>query len=268
MQGFGATLTHLVVLHHFFSGYPGFGGVVSSNPLYAERNSSMNMFELFFDRADNASDDDYATIPFRFPYDISLKSMDDGLTIQNAHELFARHYAIKQRFLSEAQDFFDSDFREALGLHFRGSDKRLEAQRVDFGAIVNTLDECIKSSGINKIFVATDEQEFLTLIQRRYGTSRVRALDCQYLSDGVTGAHFMPGSGFGKGREALLTIIILSMCKLCIRGASHLSAWAKILNPQLPVIMLGEQFYSSVFPEREILKDCVRPISNELSEQE
>jgi hypothetical protein len=226
----------------------------------------MNMLDLFFDRVDSARDDNCATIPFRFPYDISLNSMDDGLTIQNAHELFGRHYAIKQRFLSEAQDFFDSNFREAIGVHFRGSDKRLEAQRVEFGAIVKTLDGSMNSSGINNIFVATDEREFLTFVQKRYGTSRVRALDCQYLSDGVTGAHFMPGSGFGKGREALVTMIILSMCKLCIRGASHLSAWAKILNPQLPIIMLGEQLVSSVFPEREILKDCVRPISNDLSD--
>eukprot|EP01031_Cornospumella_fuschlensis_P049646 gene49646-60774_t len=42
------------------------------------------------------------------------------------------------------------------------------------------------------------------------------------------------------GREALVTMIALSMCVACIRGSSHLSAWSKLMNPKLPVIMLNE----------------------------
>jgi hypothetical protein len=261
--GFGATLSQIVILHHYFLGHPGFRGLVCSNPLYSEGNSSEDMLGLFFDRTGNAPDADCATIPFRFQSDISLKPLDEGLAIQNAHELFCKYYAIKLRFIHEAQEFFNSNFRDVVGLHFRGSDKRLEAPRVEFGTIAKTLDICMDSSGIDRIFVATDELEFLTFVQRRYGKCRVLALDCQYLSDGVSGAHYKPGSGFEKGREALLSILILSMCTICVRGVSHLSAWAKILNPQLPIVMYNQPFPVFRFPEREISKDCERPLSRQ-----
>ena len=106
------------------------------------------------------------------------------------------------------------------------------------------------------IFVATDELAFVHFMEKRYGSARVWALDSKFLSDRLVPAHFMAGDGYEKGREALLTAIILSRCVMCVRGHSYLSAFSKILNPELRIIMLGEPFSPIPFPEVEILREA------------
>ena len=243
------------MLHHFFRLWPNFQGVVSSNPLYLQPRLSNDVLEMFFDRVGTAFVEDCVTIPFRFSCDITLQCPEEGLTLAGAREHFFRHFSVKQRFLNETRAIFDGDFRAAVGVHFRGSDKRLESARVEFETVAKSVEQGMKISACDNLFVATDEMDFLTFMQRRYGR-RVRALDCQYLSNGVTGAHYLHGDGFQKGREALVTILALSMCKLCVRGPSYLSAWASILNPDLPVIMFGDRS-SLPFPEAEIARNSM-----------
>ena len=154
--------------------------------------------------------------------------------------------------MEEAQAFRSANLGNAIGVHFRGSDKRLEATGVDWNDLTRIVDECLDLSASDHVFIATDESGFMNYMLQRYG-SRVKAFDCRHWSKDGVGAHFVGGGALEKGREALLTILLLSMCKVCIRGVSHLSAWAKIMNPSLPIIMLGRPFVIE-FPEREIMK--------------
>ena len=247
-------LSTVIAVHSFLSGAPGLKKVISSNPLYLDKNVSSDVLDMFFDRIDADSNENYVVFPFRTPEDITLQFMNQGLTIDVAHDLFTRHYKVKKQFLDEAGQFFTSNFTRALGVHFRGSDKRLESTLVAFDTYARTIDAWIEATGIDDLFIATDEIDFLKAMQSRYGQNHAKALDCRYYSDGVRGSHYLAGAGFEKGREALLTMLILSMCDACIRGASHLSAWAKFLNPKLPIIMLGKPFYGSDFPENEMLR--------------
>ncbi len=256
-SGFGGMLSSVIRVHYFLSETPGLKRVASSNPLYVDKNISADVLDMFFDR-ESHMEDPCAIFPFRFPQDITLQCMDKSLTIAGVHDLFRRNYVIKERFLAEAREFFTSSFDRALGVHFRGSDKRLEATRIEFEAYTKTIDVWMEATGVDDLFIATDEREFLAAMQRRYGTKRAKGLDCRYYSDGVRGSHYFPGSGFEKGREALLTILTLSMCDVCIRGASHLSAWSKFLNPKLPIVMLGNPSYSSGFPENEMLRCALK----------
>jgi hypothetical protein len=258
-MGFGATLSNAVVLLDHFETLPGFRGVCSSNPLYLDPTAPGDLMELYFDRLTPKLDESCTIVRFRNQYDISVHPLGRGLTIEKAHELFNSHFRIKPEF-TEAAQAFQSENLGAIGVHFRGSDKRFEALRVDWDAVTKLVDECLNSSICTRVFVATDELEFINHMRTRYG-SRISALDCQHLSKGGIGAHFVGGSGFEKGREALLTILLLSMCKLCIRGPSHLSAWAKILNPALPIVMVGRPLEIE-FPERAIMETSVESVSD------
>jgi hypothetical protein len=247
--GFGSSLTGAVLLCHYFRNCPGFRGVISSNRLYLSAEISRDVFDMFFERAGRACESNCSTVPFRFDEDVTLESTEDGLTLRDAHDLFHQNFAIRQGFLADARAIFDAGFEEAVGVHFRGSDKRLETKRIDFECVAAAVDLAMERSGCQNLFVATDEAEFLEFAERRYGKRRTRSLECKHLSDGVTGAHFLPGDGFEKGREAVVTMLILSMCKICVRGPSHMSCWASVLNPDLPVILLGGSRTTDLFPE-------------------
>jgi len=270
-MGLGAVFASLVALHHHFENAPGLRKIVSSNPLYLEEGQPGDVLDLFLDRlyphapAGYEDQRELPLIPFTSDYDISLKPLSRGLRIQRAHELFNRHYRVKRIFLDEAESFCAANFSQAIGVHFRGSDKRIEAPVVAWEAIAKALDERLdaagqdnggaKEIGAKKIFVASDETDFIEFIRRRYGADRMCALDCQFVADGLTPAHFQPGSGLAKGREALLTMLILARCSVVIRGASFLSGWAKVLNPGLPIVMLGKPYGREVFPEVEIMEE-------------
>jgi len=258
-NGFGASLTGVVTMHHFFRNAPGLRNVLLSNPLYLSQTSG-DVLDQFFERKSiNTAGSADAVIPFRNDYDLSTDRPDRGLSLRRAGELFHQNYEIKQEFLDQASSFFSENLQKPIGVHFRGSDKRFEAELVPWDRITKSIDFCLDRFGGDEIFVATDEPIFLDFMRGRYGSRRVRSLDCEFQAVGNLPAHFLSGDGFKKGREALLTILLLSMCEVCVRGASHLSAWAKILNPELPVIMLGKPFQHVYgFPERGIFEEFMR----------
>ena len=258
-MGFGASLTTAVVVCHFFRDRPGFRGVISSNPLYQNKEISSDVFDMYFQRVGRPCESDCATISYRFPADLTLKDIELGLTLRDAHESFYRNFAIREQFIDEARAIFNDGFEEAVGVHFRGSDKRLEVKRIAFEDLVAAVDLAMEVSGCENLFVATDEAAFLEFAEQRYGKHRTRSLECKHLSDGISGAHYLSGDGFQKGREALVTLLALSMCKLCVRAPSHLSAWAKILNLDLAVMMFGTSIAPPSFPEAEIARIAIKP---------
>lgn len=260
-MGLGATLMNLLILHHCFDREPGLKKIVSSNPLFTTEGSRPDAIDSYFERHDAALDEECETIPFGHPLDISTQSLSEGLTIQRAHDLFNKHYAVRQRFMDEARTFLGSGASQVLGVHFRGSDKQMEAPRIAWDRIAATVDSFLDTRGADSIFVATDELSFLRFMEQRYGGARVRALDCRYLSEGPVPAHFQQGDGFEKGREALVTMLILSMCRVCVRVPSNLSGFSKILNPALPMVTLGEPYPPIPFPENEILSEAAAPAS-------
>jgi hypothetical protein len=258
-MGLGASLTTAVVICNLFRDCPGFRGVISSNPLYQNKEISSDVFDMYFQRVGPPCESDCATISYRFPADLTLKDIEAGLTLHDAHELFYRNFAIREQFIDEARALFTDGFEEAVGVHFRGSDKRLEVKRIAFQDVAAAVDSAMEVSGCENLFVATDEAAFLEFAEQQYGKRHARSLECKHLSDGISGAHYMPGDGFEKGREALVTLLALSMCKLCVRSPSHLSAWAKILNLDLPVMMFGTSITPPSYPEAEIGRISIQP---------
>lgn len=253
-MGFGASLTSTVILHHYFRAVPAFAGVTVTNPLYADLRGHSDLLSSYFDRLNHGVDEQSCRVPFRFSQDVALAPLDGGLSLREANRLFFRHYRIRPCFQEEANASIDGCIARKIGVHFRGSDKRLEAERVDWLDITSLIESCMEAYHSDELFVASDELGFIDYLRRRYGKRRVSALECKYLSNGVNGAHLLSGDGFEKGREALLTIMLLGMCKVCIRGASHLSAWAKIFNPDLSVRVYGDFSAQKSFPEREFAK--------------
>ncbi len=175
------------------------------------------------------------------------------LTLERAHDLFLASLQVRREFHEETDAFCREHGvgADTIGVHYRGTDKRLEASRVAWDDVAESIDANL--AGHSYLFVATDEPEFLQFMQGRFGASRVVDLGCRELFSGRP-AHSTAGDPAVKASEAIRTILALFRCALLIRTRSHLSGWAKILEPSLPCIVFGTMHGnpSVVFPEHLI----------------
>lgn len=263
-MGLGAMLSHSVTVFHYCAENGLSPRLMFTNPLYAPLPGE-DWLERYFVRREQLG---AAEAPLEAQRYLGINANLTRilhrhlptLTLQGAHDLFTAHMAIREDLIRRVDRLCDEGRlgERTVGVHFRGTDKRLEASRVDWSDMAGLVDRAL-DQGLTGIFVATDEPEFLTFMRSRFGVDRVTDLDCEEIFAGSAPAHLTAGNPETKAREALEAIVALSRCGLLIRGRSHLSAWAKILNPSLPIVVLGEMLKGDqfVFPENVIKTEVV-----------
>ena len=185
-----------------------------------------------------------------------LQPSSRKLTLQRAHDLFTRYLSFRQELVDESNTFCSRNNIGAgtVGVHFRGTDKRLEATVVQWSDVADGVESQLKKN-MSNIFVATDVPAFLQFMRDRFGSDTVLDLGCQEIFPNSP-AHLTSGDALVKGSEAIRTILILSRCGVLVRTRSHLSAWSKILNPGLPTLVFGNMLHGNFdFPEGLIHTD-------------
>jgi hypothetical protein len=248
-MGLGAMLTNTLKVLNYCDRKGWTPYVRFTNPLYASNSDAGgDWLEQFFVRS--VIPDNIAAIEAdRFvPYNITIQNEFDrhltDLSAGNLHDLFFKYMDIKSEIWREAREFCASanvGFH-TLGVHYRGTDKKLEARRVGWQAMQAAIDAQLKQTPEANIFVATDEPEYLNFMRSTYGPARVADLDCKEIYPGSRAAHITPGDGRIKAKEALLSMLVLSMCGQCIRSPSHLSVWSKIIRPDLEMTILTQGY--------------------------
>lgn len=119
-------------------------------------------------------------------------------------------------------------FGRFASVHYRGSDKYLEAPRQSYAAVLGRVESEMAADGLDKLFVASDEDAFVRAAQERFGES-CWSLPLAAVSDGRRPPHFSDLPGQIKATEALTTMVLLARSELCVRTDSALSAWAMTL---------------------------------------
>jgi hypothetical protein len=234
--------------------------LIFTNPLYAAEPGA-DWLDEFFERMDALCD-----APSELPLPVDryipqgvnllrkLRRTYANLTIERTHDHFFRYLNFRKELREEADLFCLSRGigLDTVGVHFRGTDKRLEATRVDWNQIADATRAAL-DRGKSSVFVATDEPDFLEFMVVRFGSERVVDLGCQEIFQGSP-AHLTKGDPVIKGKEAIKTMLVLSRCGLLVRTRSHFSAWAKIINPSIPTVVFGEMLASDLlrFPEHLI----------------
>ncbi len=186
-----------------------------------------------------------------------IRSSYQHLTLERTRDIFFRALQFRAEFIDEAEEYCRTEgvSEHTIGVHFRGTDKRLEATRVEWEEIAEAVEETLKLRGGN-IFVASDEPEFLSFMRSRFPRRHVCDLGCTEIFAGRP-AHLTAGDTRMKASEAIRTMIVLSRCGRLIRTRSQLSAWAKIMNPASSTIVFGEMTGGDLrgFPENLIRSD-------------
>jgi hypothetical protein len=156
---------------------------------------------------------------------------------EQAASLIKKYIQVKQDILQEVDHFAQKHFSstQVLGVHYRGSDKWLEAEYVSYQRAIDTIKHYFTNDMI--LFVATDELGFLEAMQETFGskvifTSSQRRGDHQAL-------HYFTDNGYLQGKEALIDCLLLSKCHTLIRTNSNLSAVSAFFNPHLNIVNLN-----------------------------
>lgn len=159
---------------------------------------------------------------------------------ERAAALIAKHIRIKEPIRRKLDAFIEENFRgfTVIGIHYRGTDKNTEAPRVPYERIFEEIDRVTEQCAAEpyKLFIATDEKQFLDASIKRYG-NRVIFLPAIRSLDGSP-VHTARGRGYQKGEEALLDCLLLAHTDILIRTLSNLSLISLFFNPELPELLI------------------------------
>jgi hypothetical protein len=144
-----------------------------------------------------------------------------------------------------------------LSIHYRGTDKALEAPLVRFEVFEKAiLDFKAGGGSLQSVFLATDDTDFEAFVRQRFPETSFTTYNLGSPNDASRGRHFSNMSPEDKAIESLVNMHLLAAAPTCIRGASYMSAISKILNPALRTVTLNRTHWdSNGFPEQEILDE-------------
>lgn len=139
-------------------------------------------------------------------------------------------------------DFAERNFsgHNIVGIHYRGTDKVSgsikESDRIPHEFVFDHIDSHFDKSV--RLFVATDELDFLETAARYYG-NRVISYQALRSSNGVP-LHKNTDSmlRYKIGEDALIDCLLLSRCGSLVRTASNLSHACRFFNPSQKVTRL------------------------------
>jgi len=188
-----------------------------------------------------------------------------GLTLWKVNDIVHRWLPVKPEIEAEVNAFIvDKLQSNYLALHWRGTDKHLEAPPVSADSIVDTIRR-IYDSMANKpacLFIATDQADLLVevveIVSHVMPSLTCVCRDRVMRSKDGSPVHLQKGlapqARADMGRDAIIDALILSRSRTLVRTASYLSAWASIWNPVLPVFMVNAPHPRTCwFPDSEIM---------------
>ena len=161
---------------------------------------------------------------------------------ERGNELIQKYIVLKPHIKKKIDDFYEAYFRDTyiIGIHYRGTDKCLEADIVPYKNVYERLQPIVKEHNNNyTIFVATDDSYFLAYMHAHF-PGHVVAHDA-IRSDEGAGVHFVEKNfNYKKGEDAIIDCVLLSKCDLLLKMSSNLSICAIKFNPNIPVIELNK----------------------------
>jgi hypothetical protein len=266
--GFFAQMSGLMTILHICERSRLKPALKLTSPLYADAERGPDFLSYFFDGPE------YTPLQRRIAALLPVRrerafdrlpawSRYDYPALDDSSRLFARYYRLKPDVTEEVRAFVADHFRpgQTLGIHFRGTDKlRSESSALRYESVAQYLRNGLKVyPALTRLFVSTDEEEFLTYIKREFTQLSVSAYTDHVRSSGGEAIHTSStGQPYLKGRDALLNCLLLAECDVLLKTMSNLSGWARVFRPGRPTYLLNRPDKAGLetlgFPEREMVE--------------
>jgi hypothetical protein len=244
--GFGAVFSSVLSALNLYDqgNYAGIKIDLNSG-IYLDSEHGPNWWEYFFEPIDLG---DMTKPNYIFSQgDVSLL-INNGFVIprERALELIQKYIRIKPSLQKKINRFTRRKFKDCfiIGIHHRGTDKKLETPIVSYETTlfhlrwwINNLPKKTKV----RIFIATDDQYFLDYVKQLYPKQIVyNKFIRSGNGDPIHYNDSLYKGNYQKGEEALLDCLLLSRCDLLLfPAASAFSMMSLKFNPGLRAIPLS-----------------------------
>jgi hypothetical protein len=152
---------------------------------------------------------------------------------RKGRESVRKHVRVKSHVMQKVDAFFEYEMRgkHVLGVHIRGTDLHY-APPVSPAEYFGPIDRYLEAHPGAAIFLATDQLQYLQVMQKRYG-KRVLSYACLRSATSTAPFEMEVGSPYQKGEDVLIDILLLSKCEYLVRGASNVPETALYFNLEL-----------------------------------
>ena len=182
-------------------------------------------------------------------------------SILSASNLMKNNIIIKDFVLEKVDAFYKKNLinKKVLGLHYRSTDKFSEAKILSYNYVVKNINYYIeKYPETDAVFISTDDINFVNHIKTNFNLRTTIFNQDSFRSNNNVSIHLSGQNIFEINFDALINCLLLSKCTTLMKTASNLSAWSKIFNPNINVIILSkpkERF--NFFPEKDVAEDVL-----------
>lgn len=155
-----------------------------------------------------------------------------SFTIDSAKKLFN----VKQDILDELTQY-DNEFegKRVLGIHFRGKEMNICSAH-PFGPtkeqIFKYTDEIIEKYNIDKIFLVTEDLNYLEAVQEKYKDKVFYSNAMRIKKGNIFNINPRENHRYLLGKEVLIDTLLLLKCQGLLHGASSVSHFANTINPE------------------------------------
>lgn len=131
-------------------------------------------------------------------------------------------FFLKQQFIKEIEILKNSFIKEkTLGIQIRGTDKKRELPEVDIEKVYKKIDHFIEKKGTESVFLATDEEKYISLLTKKYGGAISYRQDNIFSKDGNP-IHYCTGEErMNINKQVLIDVYLLANCNNLIYTRSN-----------------------------------------------
>ena len=161
---------------------------------------------------------------------------------KDLYNAYKKYIRINSKIIREANKNFKRlkiDKFNTMGIHWRGTDHKFlpnHPQPPSRKQIFNKIDKNLKNKKIKKIFLVTEDPEYLEIMKKKYG-KKVLYLKSFRSSKSSDFSNFnRKNHRFKVGKESLIEVLILSKLNYLVCSESNISDFAKFIS-------LNKNFY-------------------------
>lgn len=166
---------------------------------------------------------------------------------EKAQRLIKQYIRVKKELVNEVEQYLTRHFnqRHILGVHIRGTDKGSNSEALHIAKIISPkkyyahIDSYIQKHPDAKIFLATDQEQYVTQMRRRY-PNRLLTQSTILSKSHVNAFQKNDGKNYQKGKEVLLDCLLLARCNYLLKCSSAVGEYAHYFNSDLFSLDLNE----------------------------
>lgn len=202
-----------------------------------------------------------------------------GDDFERANKLWNKFFKFSPEVINGVDEFTSGlDMGKTIGIHYRGTDKiNTEGGYINTDSFLKIVDDYLLSNDIDNIIIFTDEKKCLLDIKNHYKDKYNIVYDNDLLNSDNKDILFFNNIKNNVNLDehyikALNDMLVLSKCSVIFKTASQLSAWPKIINPNIEAYRISsfkyDWFPDSRIPLYESSNPNIKDILNNLYKKE